>query len=174
VNTRMVAALVAFAVLPACGRDDTAEESPIDAIDAPGVRGVPAVETAEVPPGGPGALPSITLATPAIDVPESVPRPAEYALVSEVPGPGIRITTVEVREDIRALAARFNQELAQSGADHQALREEQTDDGRFVATGHVSTPRGRVRIGVREHTPEDARGSDGTGVVTYGVPTGRS
>jgi hypothetical protein len=168
-----IAVVASILLLAGCPGERT-EEDPIDRIDAPQV-GVPAVPDA-VPPVATGddQLPAIRTIVPAVPVPQGVPTPVEYAMLSDVPGPGVRMIEVETPEDPRQLAERFNRELAASGMDHEPLREVGRDEARFTVGGTVRTPEGRVGIGIRELQPGEAREEGGRAWVNYRIPTGRN
>lgn len=102
-----------------------------------------------------------------VEVPEGVPVPTDYVLVSDNQVGPMRITTLEVSGNLEALVAEFNAELEGLEEEVEPLEREEEEDGKYQARGRVMLENTRVTITVAES--DQTIQEESTGTVTYQV-----
>lgn len=100
-------------------------------------------------------------------VPAWVPLPRDYAVNLNTGGASIRSVVLEFADDVRAMVARFNAELAAAGHGKNALEEQPAEDGLYRAGGIVVSDEGTVIIQIGEYAPGGARVAGNLGSVSY-------
>jgi hypothetical protein len=100
-------------------------------------------------------------------VPAWVPLPRDYAVNLNTGGASMRSVVLEFADDVRAMVARFNAELAAAGHGKNALEEQPAEDGLYRAGGIVVSDEGTVIIQIGEYAPGGARVAGNLGSVSY-------
>jgi hypothetical protein len=100
-------------------------------------------------------------------VPAWVPLPRDYAVNLNTGGASMRSVVLEFADDVRAMVARFNAELAAAGHGKNALEEQPAEDGLYRAGGIVVSDEGTVIIQIGEYAPGGARVAGNLGAVSY-------
>ena len=147
--------IVALLLLVGCGKvDDSAEQkTPLLESETPVAEQKEAVEIPEESEGV-DFLGLATMETEVVDFPDWVPLPNDYIVILDLDMGSMRQAVLETGDaDIRALVARFNEELAALGVEERLLEDEDSKNTNFSVAGSFTYDGIFVMMTVGEYEP---------------------